>query len=405
MNKSPAPTAKGSRMLHLDILRTVAAQLVLVGHASSLLVVHASGVFGSRDTSLSFIDRVIWRAIELFTGRGSDAVFIFFVLSGFLVGHSALKQHQERRFDLESYLLKRVSRMYSVLVPALLLSSLGIYLAFTTGRGPAFIDLNTPWYPADWPVQESMSLATATCNLLFLQTIFCPQFGHNSSLWSLSNEFLYYLLFAAILVFLASDTRRTAKQLIALICILSICTLWALPAFGGDMHRTMLFLAGWLVWLTGAFAPAFVTIFHRLLSTNLAAHLVFLGGLMILYLKSGYEVRVTVAVLIALYGISFGEKLNEWISEKSFLRSMFYRLSDSSFSLYVVHVPIIFVTVSLAEVLPMKLPNSLPLAFVAILVLINCAAWLFYLLFEQHHQRIFSVLKSYFISKTSATTR
>jgi peptidoglycan/LPS O-acetylase OafA/YrhL len=402
MKNSASLASADGRLLHLDILRTVAAQLVLVGHTYSLLITNASGVFGSRDNSLSLIDRLTWRAIELFTGRGSDAVFIFFVLSGFLVGHSALRQYRENRFELSSYLLKRISRMYSVLVPAVLLSAIGIHLAFTIGRGDAFIQLNTPWYPDDWPVQESMSLATSACNLLFLQTIFCPQFAHNSSLWSLSNEFLYYLLFAAILAFLTSNGREQVKRLAAIACICSICMLWAWPAIGGDLHRTGLFVAGWVVWLTGVFASSFSVIFQRALSTNPVAHFMFLVSLALVYLKSGYEVRVAVAVLIALYGISFGEKLNKWVSPRSVVRYTFYRLSDCSFSLYVIHVPVIFVAVSLTQDLPMKLSNSWPLGFVLVLALINITAWLFYLLFEQHHQRIFVLLKRCIGGRTSA---
>ena len=79
-------------------------------------------------------------------------------------------------------------------------------------------------------------------NLLFLQTIVCPTFGSNGPLWSLANEFWYYVLFpvalAAGMAWMASLTSRAI-----LLTILAVCLAFFLRSE---------ILAGFLIWLAGA---------------------------------------------------------------------------------------------------------------------------------------------------------
>jgi peptidoglycan/LPS O-acetylase OafA/YrhL len=136
-----------NRSFTLDLLRAAAAQLVLIGHCYSLTVTNSAGFTGSRHPSNSLIESILWRFLEAFTGRGFDAVFVFFVLSGLLVGTSVYTKMASGKFMFGDYVLRRTTRMYSVLLPSLVLSSALIALCFSAGNGADVIAKNHPWYP------------------------------------------------------------------------------------------------------------------------------------------------------------------------------------------------------------------------------------------------------------------
>jgi len=98
----------------LNLCRWFAAVLVVIEHARSLLFVD----YGSLTKPTVF-----HKAFYFLTGFGHEAVVIFFVISGFLVGGKAWSLWQQQRFDWRRYLADRVSRLYSVLIVALLLGA------------------------------------------------------------------------------------------------------------------------------------------------------------------------------------------------------------------------------------------------------------------------------------------
>lgn len=175
---------------HLDLLRGVAALAVLVCHTKILF-------FGTlADDAPATVFR---RALDVSGRFGHSAVIVFFVLSGFFISASILRDVAERRWSWRKYLVNRASRLYVVLVPGLLLT-----LAWDQA-GLAWLGSSPP--PAAPAAEEIVSVeqirahTTAGAlagNLLFLQTIAAPTFGSNGSLWSLANEWWYYILFPCL---------------------------------------------------------------------------------------------------------------------------------------------------------------------------------------------------------------
>ncbi len=175
------------RLTNLDLLRGLAALLVCAGHLRAFLFVDFGQV-----TSPGIFDRMFYFA----TGLGHQAVVVFFVLSGYLVGGSVLTAYQSGRWSWTQYALRRMTRLWVVLVPALLLTllldSLGRHWA-PAGYSGAWAALYSsgpaPSAPAD------LRATTFFGNAVFLQTIQVHTFGTNGPLWSLANEFWYYVLF------------------------------------------------------------------------------------------------------------------------------------------------------------------------------------------------------------------
>ena len=103
---------------------------------------------------------------------GNEAVFTFFILSGFLVGGRGLERMMNGTFRMRDYAIDRSVR---IMLP--LLASVGLYLIVAPIVGEEF-----SWW-------------TVIGNLLSLQCILCDSLV--SPFWSLSFEVWFYIwLFA-----------------------------------------------------------------------------------------------------------------------------------------------------------------------------------------------------------------
>ena len=160
------------RLDHIDMLRGLACALVLCGHLRAFVFVSYS----------SLPDPEIGAQIFYFlTGLGHQAVVIFFVLSGFLVGGKALDAMLAQRWSWRRYVLRRATRLLIVVVPALVLTFVldRIGLALTDGAG---YDGSLYWMYVSGPAPSEPldhTLVTFLGNIAFLQMIAVPVFGTN----------------------------------------------------------------------------------------------------------------------------------------------------------------------------------------------------------------------------------
>jgi peptidoglycan/LPS O-acetylase OafA/YrhL len=172
--------------VYLDLVRFLAAVLVFAVHANYQRF--TGGLPGG----------------SYFSDLGNDAVMVFFVLSGFVIAYVAT--HKER--TLQEYAASRFARLYSVAVPALILTMLadaaGSWLDpdLYTGR----------WYAYDEPWARLAAALSFTNELWFSYT---RPFS-NGPFWSLGYEAWYYVLFGAAW-FLRGPTRLWS---LAGICLL-----------------------------------------------------------------------------------------------------------------------------------------------------------------------------------------
>lgn len=194
----------GRRFVHLDMLRGLAALGVVVGHARGFLIVGYNAA-----ESHTLFDQLFY----FITGLGHQCVIAFFALSGFLVGGPALRDTINGRWSWGPYMLRRLTRLWTVLIPALLLTwvldTAGELLGGRAGYEGAFYSLSfsgpNPTQPAD------LSLPTFVANILFTQTVLAPVFGSNGPLWSLANEFWYYIIFPLLLFGLIGGARALRR--------------------------------------------------------------------------------------------------------------------------------------------------------------------------------------------------
>lgn len=214
------------------MVRGLAALAVMYGHLRALFFVEFRDVHHR-----SLATDIIY----FLTGFGHQAVMVFFVLSGFLISSAIISRRESGSWSWRDYAIDRGTRLYVVLIPGLVLGLLWdkagdlffanrhVYSEPLAGFG-AFI------------VERHLTAGAFFGNLFFLQTIRCPTFGSNSPLWSLSNEFWYYVLFPLGIAAAVAWVKRAFGRAIPL-TVLSACVAF----FVGPR-----LLSGFLVWLTGS---------------------------------------------------------------------------------------------------------------------------------------------------------
>lgn len=189
----------------LDAARWMAAFAVVVAHVCTLVMKTGGAGAGY---SLPVL------VMGTLGNIGHLAVVIFFVISGYLVGGQELLRLQDGApLSIRRFAIQRFSRIYTVLAPALLMTLVfdALGARFANGSG-AYTDPPPAWMH---PIESREGVGTLIGNLLNLQTIFVEPFGSDGPLWSLANEWWYYVVFGLVLVSLAHN-RAPAPRMAAL---------------------------------------------------------------------------------------------------------------------------------------------------------------------------------------------
>jgi peptidoglycan/LPS O-acetylase OafA/YrhL len=200
-NTGKGDFARERRLTSLDAVRGLAACVVLISHIYHLIPYDQRTEFEN-----SFWSRVL---LPMYNGEG--AVFIFFVLSGYVL---SLPFFRGSQLTYGRYVVRRVCRIYIPFVVAVFLALLFYRLA---GRPNA--PAASWWFNNLWPA-ERPGLAVIAGHFLMNGTK--PDIQLNQAIWSLVYEMRISLLFP-LLVLLSRDTR---------IAIFGCFVLWTLSGKG-----------------------------------------------------------------------------------------------------------------------------------------------------------------------------
>jgi peptidoglycan/LPS O-acetylase OafA/YrhL len=192
----------GNLSIYLDLLRLGAAVVVFLSHAHVFLL--PSIKIGP-------------------LGWGREAVAVFFVLSGFVISYVGQVSEKEWRV----YLVARLARI----MPVALLAIAVIFVADSIGMhtNAFYYDFINTGFFAPVSVEAALAYVTFTNQLWFAHAVF----GSGEPYWSLGFEVQYYLFFG-----LFAFSPRRAR--IPLLC------LWAAIAGPKILMYMPLWLMGWL---------------------------------------------------------------------------------------------------------------------------------------------------------------
>ena len=226
----------------LDILRSLAALFVVINHIGESLFLF--------EKNLDPFNLFVFQFLYL----GHHAVMILFVVSGFLIGRAAIQSVGKGGGRIFDYGVDRITRIYVVLIPALIIGFASDQILAHVATGPDF----------DY-VRQRTGFLIFLGNIVGLQTIFVPTFGSNGPLWSLACELWYYFMFPVFLVALFGKSLRSRLMgIVAFLAALYIVsddilhygTIWCLGVACWFIRWPM--VPKWLAWslLGGLLASA-----------------------------------------------------------------------------------------------------------------------------------------------------
>lgn len=365
------------RLDHLDMLRGFAAFLVLAEH------VRAYTFQSYAELSQAGVQTGVFvKAFYFSTGLGHQAVIIFFALSGFLVGGKAFSEILNRRFIWSRYIARRLTRLWIVIIPILILTLLldTIGLKLTSGEGCDGSYYNIYFFCPNTLIENNHSLLIFFGNLAFLQTIYVPIFGSNVPMWSLANEFWYYIVFP-LATWLGLARISVISRTLGIFILLFL--LIALPRW--LLEVGVIWVAGAVAaWCTQrqAFANFTRSTFMRLGAATLLISALILSRAPTIELGDlalGLAVALVLPVLANLPSLG------------GTYATLARASSEISYTLYLTHFPFLTLIV-VTGFAPVRLPPSMAVAGLYTALILSAIIWaaVLWWCFERNTDRVYS---------------
>lgn len=297
----------------LDSVRGLSCLIVLVGHANQVFV---TPIESGHAVFVGFFTQF--------------SVMVFFALSGFLVGTSIFRNIKRNyQFRISQYAYDRALRIYPPLITATFLTILLWKLAPHIFPSGTYMFVETPNKLARSGINTNAKEILGS--LFFLNGFKTATPGPNGPLWSLSYEIWYYV-FAGLIFMLP---RRKFMTIILLMAAIYLT------------HKNQQFIMLSTVWIAGlALAkycqsgrlPSAKTL--QVAALGLAAATI-IAIVCVLKLKPGHSAWLTpLNYFMIVSGIWFTVILAMVMRGVIFLPTFFHKSAAYSYTLYIVHFPI-----------------------------------------------------------------
>ena len=350
-------TIKSTHFPWLDAMRFIAAFMVLLCHTRNDFFLRYYELPLDQQGPLMMVFYTLGR-------MGNEAVFTFFILSGFLVGGRGLERIINGTFRMRDYAIDRSVR---IMLP--LIASVALYLIVAPIVGEEYT-----WW-------------TVVGNLLSLQCILCGSLV--SPFWSLSYEVWFYIWLLALASVL--QKRWWGFPLFVLCCFVytrmnaAYLLVWLM---GGASYlcrpktfNIWLFLLSWIIIVVGAACCQMTT------ETKFA------GGLQLSI--DGFVFRVLLCVgmcLLAQQLILLPPKGR--IMKK--VESVFSRLADFSYTLYLTHrITLLVIFTFFFEKYKADMSFLNKMLFLGILSVCLLVAYMLYWMAERHTKTVKKYIKAH----------
>jgi len=342
---------------------------------------------------------------------GGVAVLLFFVLSGLLISYSLHDKLSNTEYRFRDYFVDRFSRIYSGLLPALLLGTIITVVIYVTNYSyftdlctmqstpSAFSFVMTLGMLENFPVGFFNSLLSGF-GLSFPLPEVTP-FGFNGILWTLIILWWIYMFFGWVVIGSTKLMRKKSSKSYkaTFLVIAALLSLLLIALYQQNSSLVTVWFAGALMML----AISSETVNTKLKSKNAA---IISGVLFLLALASAaYGMYATFAWTDQYYGLGLGILLSTTV----FLGVLFFNASsfkrDSkatwnnnvarwittgagfSYTLFVTHYPIIILLNGL------NLPTNRYVMFLPILLITNLTAFTIAHFTENKHKALAKTIK------------
>lgn len=349
------PTAIAGDHL-IDALRGFAALLVAYFHCRQVTWI-GMGAFHQMHASLASPGTIAaWLTFPI--AWGSAGVPIFFVISGYCIhrsGAARLLANPDYRLDAGQFWLRRLVRIYPVLLAALALTFVADSISLTmTPVSHKILDIGPQAF---------------LVNFFSLQGVAGKTYGSNGALWTLSLEVQFYLLYPLLFAVRRRIGFNAVLAGVAAINVVSALTL--------APHDIVFFTSYWFSWMLGAWiAEARLRGFEGFRFAYVAAAAFAVAGCVAFHFGQ-YGAFQLWACAFACYLV---KALSRPLASGGVLLPVFSKLGEFSYSLYLIHLPLFVLLGSL--LFRSELQTSIWASFGFTLAVLP-VAWVFYRLFER----------------------
>ncbi|MED3968920.1 acyltransferase [Priestia megaterium] len=324
------------RYVELDSVRGLAALFVVINH---YLMIFPSFSEYSYQIHSSFLLYVLKGSpLRLFFSSGNESVVLFFVLSGFVL---ALPFYESSSFRYGEYVIRRVCRIYLPYLFSVCLA-IGCKVLFAQGG----INELSLWFNNSWNIRESPRLLIEH---FFLIGTYNTD-AYNNVIWSLVHEMRISLLFPLILLVLVKLSSQKVMRLFFFIFALSSLLLLinqsslTPTSYLLSFHYLLLFMAGAI---TAKYRDTLIHV-YRARSWMQKIGIITIG--FALYLSEGvltnYDITNNFLCrnVLAMAGscILIVLALASPAASKMLKKKLFTLLGEISYSLYLVHLIVLF---------------------------------------------------------------
>lgn len=315
------------KSIYLDLLRIISAFYVFLYH----FVSYKNGkIFVFSNNAFSNFLNLKYIPAHYF-------VIVFFVLSGYLITMSASRPN----VTLKKFMVARLGRLYSVLIPSLLFSYLVyFYLSHFTKHT---LHLNE---------HSNFLLTRFFVNLLFLSQCWSLSSTPpiNNPFWSVDYEFIYYIILASLLLIKGSNKYIALFICIAIagfkILLLAPCWLLGSLLYKIDSRKEYLNnkLSLIIFTISSVLIILVVSGLYILPFTKIPGDQIFLEN--ILYFSWNFRADYIFALLIifnlhSVFGLS---RFLDHFSNNRFIIIIYPKIqlvSNCTYTLYLFHLPLL----------------------------------------------------------------
>jgi peptidoglycan/LPS O-acetylase OafA/YrhL len=343
----------------IDALRGFAALLVAYFHCRQVTWIGMEA-FHRAHPSLAHLGTIAaWLTLPI--AWGSAGVPIFFVISGYCIhrsGAARLAANPDFRLGAKQFWLRRFVRIYPVLFAALLLTFAADSMSLTL-------------LPVSHKILDIGPRAFLV-NLFSLQGVEGKTYGSNGALWTLSLEVQFYLLYPLVFALRRRVGLAAVVTGIGAVNVISALTL--------QRHDLTFFTSYWFSWILGAWvAEARVRGSAGFPFAYVAAAVLAVAGCVAFHFGQ-YGAFQLWAGAFACYLVKALSKPFPHFAVGGFVKSVFSKIGDFSYSLYLIHLPLFVLLGSL--LFRSTLQFSIWPSFGFTLAVLP-VAWVFYRLFER----------------------
>lgn len=357
------PALNPNATAFLDLVRAIAANLVLLDHGTAIF---------KTDISIH---------------TGSLGVCMFFILSGFLIMQSSLLRLRRSEPHFGPYMIDRIARIFTAYVPVLIIVAvvnasvnLGSWSQAGVSVGPTAFVGNLLMLQ-DYPIFQA-------AQRLIGNTLYIRPYNAAEPFWTIPIEFWTYVVFGLVFFGLIARERIGFIGLAAGLIALPV-VVWNAVAGGGNGLTLV-----WMIGATGGYV--WVSAWHR--STHRRDIGLIVGAVAAVCLlgrgmKFGWNFQdfglVLCLTLLVFASISI---LDDMPSLPAWPRRAAMLLASYSYTLYLVHNTVLILILRLTAGGVVE-----RFAFPIALLAAHVVAIFLYLLFERHYRHVGTWLKRNFV--------